>query len=52
MIAIPMCLGIPVKDMKEMVEEVNQSSVPQEELLSDSVYIFDRRNKKLRIAEG
>ena len=51
-IAIPMCLGIPVKDMKEMVEEVNRSAVPQEELLSDSVYIFDRRNKELRTAEG
>ena len=38
----------PLK-LKEMVQEVNATQVAEEEVLSDSVYYFDRREDKIRI---
>lgn len=53
-------LALPIRDnsdldaeletLRWMVSEVNKSSVPEEERLSDSVYIFNRETKELRIA--
>lgn len=40
-----------VEDMRDMVREINASEVPEEEVLSDEVYYYDREEKKLLIAE-
>lgn len=37
---------------KNMVEEVNANEVEAQEVLSNSVYYFDRNEKKLEIAQG
>ena len=38
--------------LKNMVEEVNANEVDAQEVLSNSVYYFDRNEKKLEIAQG
>ena len=40
-----------VEDMRNMVRGINASEVPEEEVLSDEVYYYDREEKKLLIAE-
>ena len=40
-----------VEDMRNMVREINASELPEEEVLSDEVYYYDREKKKLLIAE-
>jgi len=37
---------------KNMVEEVNANEVEAQEVLSNSVYYFDRNEKRLEIAQG
>lgn len=50
-IAIPVDFGEDVAGLKNLVNSVNQTEVTPEEFLSDSVYFFDRKLKKLSIAE-
>lgn len=40
-----------VEGMRNMVREINASELPEEEVLSDEVYYYDREKKKLLIAE-
>lgn len=48
-IMIPAALAGKVSELKEMVEEINATQVEAEEVLSDSVYFFDRVSKKLEM---
>lgn len=50
-IVIPVKFGDNVTKLKDMVNSVNQTEVTPEEFLSDSVYFFDRKAKRLSIAE-
>lgn len=50
-IVIPVEFGDNVTKLKDMVNDVNQAKVTPEEFLSDSVYFFDRKAKRLSIAE-
>lgn len=43
--------NVPVKDLIEIVGEANTEVVLPEEKLSDSVYVYDRENHEIRIAE-
>lgn len=40
-----------VENMRNMVREINASELPEEEVLSDEVYYYDREMKKLLTAE-
>lgn len=40
-----------VNDLFRMVEETNRTVVDQEEVLSDSVYYYDREKDKITIAK-
>ena len=45
--------GITPKELQEMVAEVNASpAVADEDILSDSLYYYDREKNELRMAEG
>lgn len=37
--------------LKEMVEEINQTHVEPEEVLADTIYFYERKNRKLAIVE-
>lgn len=37
------------RQLREMIEEVNKTQVEPEEVLSDSLYYFDKKEKKIRI---
>lgn len=50
-IVLPVDFRDDVTGLKDMVNTVNQTQVLPEEFLSDSVYFFDRKLKKLSIAE-
>lgn len=50
-IVIPVDFRDDVAELKDMVNAVNQTQVLPEEFLSDSVYFFDRKLKKLSLAE-
>ena len=50
-IVIPVDFRNGVTGLKDMVNTVNQTQVLPEEFLSDSVYFFDRKLKRLSIAE-
>lgn len=50
-IVIPVDFRNDVAELKDMVNAVNQTQVLPEEFLSDSVYFFDRKLKKLSLAE-
>lgn len=50
-IVIPVDFRNGVAGLKDMVNTVNQTQVLPDEFLSDSVYFFDRKLKKLSIAE-
>lgn len=49
-IVVPSSLGT-VDELKGIVRNVNTESVDAEEKLSDEVYVYDRKNKEIRIAE-
>ena len=51
-ILIPKCEELDVPYMKFMVKEVNGECLSDEDVLSNSVYIWDRSKGKLRICEG
>lgn len=38
------------KKLQEMVKEVNETQVPEQEVLSDTVYYFDRNTNKIEMA--
>ncbi len=42
--------GLRVKELEEMVREINQNDVGAEERLSDHVYEYDREKKSIRLA--
>ena len=50
-ILIPKSVGVELEDLQEMVSDVNRSEVAPSEVLSDNVYQFDRKTKKLSIAK-
>lgn len=51
------CMIVPEDDctearaLREMVREINREHVAPEEILSDSIYRYDRKKKKLSLAE-
>lgn len=49
-ILLPAEKGMDVKGLKEMVHEVNRTQVEKEEVLSDSVYIYNRETNTIEIA--
>lgn len=49
LIVIP-CTLLEIDELKEMVREINKSSVSPQERLSDSVYIFDREKERIVVA--
>lgn len=49
-ICVPASAGDP-KYLLEMVREINASEVSEEDLLSDSVYFFDRKTEKITLVE-
>ena len=38
-----------VPALNEMVKEVNETQVPDEDILSDHVYYYDRKERRLRL---
>uniref|UniRef100_UPI004057B0C0 DUF5688 family protein n=1 Tax=Acetatifactor sp. TaxID=1872090 RepID=UPI004057B0C0 len=49
-IMIPMVADTDIMQIREMVHEVNRTQVADEEILSDSVYIYSRETDSLSIA--
>lgn len=49
-IMIPASFAGKASQLREMVEEINTTQVEDEEVLSDSVYFFNRMTKKLELA--
>ena len=49
MIIIPAAFAGKASELKEMVEEINETQVEEEEVLSNSVYFFNRSTKKLEL---
>jgi hypothetical protein len=41
--------GLDAKTLKEMVQDVNETQVAEEEILSNSVYYFDRKMEKISV---
>ena len=50
MIMIPASCAGKASELREMVEEINETQVEEEEVLSDSVYFFNRLTRKLELA--
>lgn len=50
MIIIPAAFAGRASELKVMVEEINETQVEDEEILSNSVYFFNRSTKKLELA--
>lgn len=49
-IMMPMSADADIVQLREMVHEVNRTQVPDEEILSDSVYIYSRETDSISIA--
>lgn len=49
-IIVPAARAGKTSELKEMVEEINATQVEEEEVLSDSVYFFNRSTKMLELA--
>ena len=49
LIVVPSDIG-DTQELRMMVAAVNENEVPEEELLSDNVYYYDRATGKVRIA--
>ena len=43
--------GMDFKDMREMVMEINRNEVPEEDVLSDSEYLYDWKKKEIQRVE-
>ncbi|WP_139197250.1 DUF5688 family protein [[Clostridium] fimetarium] len=50
LIIVPYSDEISVKELNEMVNQVNESEVSESDFLSNSVYFYDSTNKKILIA--
>ena len=50
LILLPDTADICAEELKKMVKEVNESAVAREEWLSEDVYYYDCKEKKIRIA--
>lgn len=50
-ILIPKSIDLELEDLQEMVRDVNRNEVAAGEILSDNVYQFGRKSKKLSIAK-
>lgn len=48
-ILLPESGGEDCGDMRAMIREINETQVEEQEVLSDSLYYYDRQKKKLRI---
>ena len=46
-ILIPFNEDFSVEELKEMVKEINTTKVPDNEILSDSVYIYQRKESAI-----
>lgn len=51
LIVVPSSSGISVSDFEKMVTEVNDTQVPEEDILSYNVYSYDAVNKKVVLAK-
>lgn len=49
---VPKNFGMEISDLKNMVADVNRTEVKASEILSDNVYQFSGKNKKLSIAKS
>lgn len=49
---VPKNAGVDLESLQSMVLEVNRTEVKPGEILSDNVYQYDRKNKKLTIAKA
>ena len=49
-IMIPASFAGKASELRQMVEEINATQVEEEEVLSDSVYFFNRLTRKLEMA--
>ncbi len=49
-IIVPASLAGKASELREMVKEINETQVEEEEVLSDSVYFFNRSTKRLELA--
>ena len=49
MIIVPESVAPGRRMLTEMLREVNETQVPDEEILSDHVYYYDRKERKLRL---
>ena len=47
---VPAALGANVRELQEMVQEINETQVEPEEVLADTVYRYDSRKKRLEAA--
>ncbi len=47
MILVPASAGISVAEMEKMVCEINETQVPEEEILGSHVYRYSRKNKTI-----
>lgn len=46
-IAVPVNIGLTVRDLERMVQDVNQDVVSENEVLSNHVYLFDNESKSI-----
>ena len=49
LILIPECYGMDKRRLQEMVKEINRTEVENEEVLSDNVYYYSRKEERLLI---
>ncbi|WP_099467417.1 DUF5688 family protein [Konateibacter massiliensis] len=50
-ILIPVSENVNIEMLREMVRDVNRTQVDMDDRLSDSVYIYERASKEIKIAE-
>lgn len=51
-ILLPCNEMVNVMQLQQMVEEINKTQVPEEEILSDNVYVYSVKDDKISIADG
>ena len=49
MIIVPESASPGQRMLTEMLREVNETQVPDEDILSDHVYYYDRKERRLRL---
>ena len=44
-ILVPASIAFPVKELKEMVKEINETQIPKEEVLSETIYKYSMKER-------